>query len=361
MIAKALLFATLMFAACQGFERVAPPGDARAAHDASADSSIVGDLGCGSCEPEALVEGLHHVAAIDLDQDHVYWADAADLDAYAHVGRVPKGGCAAGVQCAEVLAPQRFAITALRVSQGYVFWSERYDDVRFADTGSIWRLTLEGRVLKELAPTQNQPLDLLVHEDTLYWANEAEIRRRNAWAETAEIGLVQQSLARPIALAISMQRLFFSNLGGDAVPAYVVSTRLDGSDWQVIAENQSTPVAIAVGPLYVYWADSTRGVVMRAQSDGLGLVSAFLSNLKEPNAVLVHDGTLYVAEAGTKGDYTDGKIIAVRLDGTGRTTLAENQLRPHALAIDESALYWANYGTSSPTGYNSSVMKLVLP
>lgn len=361
MTRRALLMMALLTSACQGFERVASPLDSTTAHDASVDRVPYDDLGCGSCEPRALAQGLQHVVAIDVDDAHVYWADAANLQSHAHIGRVPKVGCAAGVQCTEVVTAERFSITALRLSQGHLFWTERFDENFSDDSGSLWRLDLAGGQPVAVATEQTQPVDLLVHDDTLYWANEAELRRRDAWQSSATTEVLQNLLPRPNALAISMGRIFFTNLGNGVVYGYVASTRLDGSDWQVIAQNQKQPVAIAVGPLYVYWADSARGVVMRAQSDGQGLTSAFLSNLLSPNALLIHEGVLYVSEGGSADDRSDGRIFAVRLDGTGRATLAESQNQPTALAIDEGALYWANYGKRGTTVLDSSVMRLDLP
>jgi hypothetical protein len=103
----------------------------------------------------------------------------------------------------------------------------------------------------------------------------------------------------------------------------------------------------------LYWTNwTTNGSVMRAPLDsvppdgsGAGDTPVTLvPNVNKPMALAVHGGSVYYTTTPSSGNGTIQRV------GFGQA-LATGQLNPEAIAVDDTGVYWTNWGTSG------SVMK----
>ena len=91
------------------------------------------------------------------------------------------------------------------------------------------------------------------------------------------------------------------------------------------------------------------------------VIAAFASDRRTPNDVLVDGDWLYLAEGGSAPYYQDGRIVALKLDGTGSQVLADGQRYPRSLAVDANAVYWVDTGTLDSDQYDGAVMRVAKP
>jgi hypothetical protein len=119
---------------------------------------------------------------------------------------------------------------------------------------------------------------------------------------------------------------------------------LDDGGSQLVADGLAYPGHIAPDGDRVFWISDGR--IYRADLDA-GTAAPFVT--ENAWALAVHGGALFWT--------VENEVHSLDLDGGQLKTIARNQAAPHAIAADDVAVYWLNYGTT-PEGADGQLMKL---
>jgi hypothetical protein len=165
--------------------------------------------------------------------------------------------------------------------------------------------------------------------------------------------------ASSFGLAAGGGQVYFSGtIGGKPKLARVPST---GGQVVAIADIDAVNVAlVALLDSNVYWADQFSGRIIKVLPSGFStlVVPAPHSNGVEANltAFAVDSSGIY----WTIDDRVEGgSVHRASLDGSSPLTLAINQSRPNAIALDGNNVYWIDQPSSS--GGVGAVMKMRKP
>lgn len=104
---------------------------------------------------------------------------------------------------------------------------------------------------------------------------------------------------------------------------------------------------IAVTSSHIYWADSNRNSLARADTATGASATQFITGLNDPRGVAVSGGFIYWAD-----DLDHGTIGRARLDGSGvNNSFITGARGPCGVTIAGGDIYWANsgYGTTGTT------------
>jgi hypothetical protein len=164
-----------------------------------------------------------------------------------------------------------------------------------------------------------------------------------------------QELTNPSGLAIGGTSLYWVNDGvpfsGPGGPNGAVMTQAlsDGGPPVTLSTTATiAPYGLAVGAMYVYWADNSAGTVMKAPLTG-GSPTMLASGQVNPQNIAVDATNVYWINAGSPG-----AVMKVTLEGdTSPMTLAPAQDYPNNLVTDGTSVYWTN-----ADGLTGTVMKV---
>jgi hypothetical protein len=114
----------------------------------------------------------------------------------------------------------------------------------------------------------------------------------------------------------------------------------------VLASGQSNANAIAVGGGYVYWTEFAAGAVKRCPVTGCGSKAEIVAQVAGSYTMgLAIDTTTAYFSAKLSSNVVAGTIYAVPLDGSSQPIpIATSQDHPVWLTIDQTNVYWANWG-----------------
>jgi hypothetical protein len=283
------------------------------------------------------------VAASDYDS-HVYWTTFDKL-ANSHIGRQLKAGGGAPTRIPFPLVngqpggkARALAVDIDTSGVGFVYWAT-------FDTNILYRLPLPSfsgtpEIVAQGEPYVRGPNNIVADGGAIYWTNEGT---PGSGATTANTGSVV-SMTKPV------------TDGGAPV-------------FTTLVVNANAPRGIAVDAGNVFFTDSgyqstQSGKVRRILKTGasqtpVDLVTG-LGNTRELalcHASLPTDCTTDKWVYFTS--YTDGTVQRVLKDGTKVQTLATGQNFPIGIAVDDAAVFWANYGTKATP--NGTIARLPKP
>jgi hypothetical protein len=324
-----------------------------------------------STTPQVLADGRAHPQDLVVMGGFVMWVDQGTSAVGARDGkllRAPVEGCR-DLTCPEALASDLYspAGVALSLDGAHLYFSELADVVTLgANTGHIWQIDLGvGAETPSLfAMGQDGPTRIAADQDALYWVNHdgGEVRRQ--WLDMGTPGglaiAAMQDTPMDIAVDVAAARVYWTDAGTGDFGGAVHVADPDGQNERTIAQGQAITRGLSLGPTYVYWANAGNGTVMRALPTGME-VSVFASDRRTPNDLLVDGDWIYLAEGGTAPAYLDGRIVALKLDGSAEKVLADDQKYPRALAMDGSAVYWVNVGSRDSDQSFGAVMRVAKP
>jgi hypothetical protein len=153
------------------------------------------------------------------------------------------------------------------------------------------------------------------------------------------------TLALGLGLASAAQAFVYWGAGGANA---IGRANLDGTGLNTsFVSGVTTPYGLAVDASHIYWADLTNGNIGRANIDGSGANQTFVTGASGPAAVAV-DGT-YVYWANSTG-HTIGRAPLADPNGLGKdqsfvTTGASSQ--PNGLAVNATHIYWSDLGAAT--------------
>ncbi|XP_066267548.1 low-density lipoprotein receptor-related protein 5-like [Branchiostoma lanceolatum] len=127
----------------------------------------------------------------------------------------------------------------------------------------------------------------------------------------------------------------------------------NGTNMEIVAENgviSPTDVALDFAGRNVYWTDSGSYVIRVARMDGeysRVIVQEDEPITAQPQGIALdpENGYMYWTSAGTPGHEDEAKIERAGMDGSGRETLVNTELKsPRGIAIDVQGqrLYWCD-------------------
>jgi hypothetical protein len=207
------------------------------------------------------------------------------------------------------------------------------------NSGSVMMVPIDGGMLTILAPNQNKPYDIVVHDGFVYWTNEgpsdskdgAVIRMRLDWSSPAEPLAVMEPY--PQSIAVDAMNLCWTSAES------VTKAKHDGSfpdkEFAPLTTTDTGYSRIALGGTSVYWTNTdVRAVKKKSIYGG-----------EDPKTLAEYGTPFGIAVDGTSVYWTspaDGEVWKVGIDGGTRTRLAEDQGKPTGIALDKKFVYWAN-------------------
>ncbi len=211
--------------------------------------------------------------------------------------------------------------TRLHSNGTYFVWSDN-------TTPGIYRMLVAGGPVETLWQQSPKPYVLDVDATTVYFTTGTDVQSipsngaAPAIASLMATGFIDVSAGR-----VDHDQLYVADIGlevdtpqgNTTFPGHPDGTmsRISLADHQVeaLATNLDTPVAIAVSNSVLVWAES-----------------GSLTTYGGPNNTSYDAGTL-------------GRVMRSGLDGSNPSVVADHQVKPGAVAIDETRIYWANAGT----------------
>jgi HYDIN/CFA65/VesB-like, Ig-like domain/Low-density lipoprotein receptor repeat class B len=146
-------------------------------------------------------------------------------------------------------------------------------------------------------------------------------------------------ISAPVARALSPPRIYWANIGAGAI----AEANLDG-----IAPNPnfitgaSGPLGVAVDATHIYWANFNTGTIGEANLDGTAVNQSFIAGAGEPRGIAVDDQHIYWT------NQLAGSIGEANLDGSAiNQNLITGISNPSGLAVDGRHIYWADVGAGT--------------
>lgn len=277
----------------------------------------------------------------------------------------------------------------LVVDEAFVYYGSRGTPPDYPD-GKIYKVPKAGGKPVLLAEGLNLPLNMAIDAERLYWTNaghfgvpEGSVVSLAKGAAQVAPTVIAAGLVRPGNPVIVGDRLFWTVR--DLSPGRVLSAHKDGSDPAptVVAEGVMNPSDLEPAAGTLVWAsrgDPATGVaplVERAALDGsqrvtlaTGIAGSNYQLGVAPDAVFVGsfvDGMIHrvpfdlavgpsvitkplgdpqeIVVDGARLFVTTGKglrVLAVPLVGGEPTVIADDQLFPSYLAMDDESIYWTD-------------------
>jgi hypothetical protein len=219
-----------------------------------------------------------------------------------------------------------------------VYWANQGFVVDAGFAGSIATCGLAGcpqSMAMLLAPLEQGPLDIAVAAGTVYWTDAYGGRVRSC----ASAGCAQN----PTTIATTSELL--SGVAVDSTSIYwaepklgnIVKCPLSGcTDPAPFATGQNSPQQVEVVSTTLFW--SSADAIMSCPASGcLGSPDVFANNQVNAFALASDPSNLYWTTLA-------GNVLSCPLSGcTTPTVLAASQGQPTAIAVDNTAVYWADY------------------
>jgi len=205
-----------------------------------------------------------------------------------------------------------------------------------------------------LAPSQGAPVEIALHNDTLYWGNDVDrtVSTLPVAGGTASVLYPGRTAVR--GFAFDATRLYFTRV----VFNIVESAALDGTNSGSFTNAREPGAAgIATDVSAAYWATydgGTTGLIRTAALGARGTGTTLVSNQVSPDGVAVDATSIY----WTTHTPTGGTVMKVPKAGGTPVTLAGNQANPHSIAVAGGFVYWTNQGDG--TANTGSVRRIAV-
>jgi hypothetical protein len=322
----------------------------------------------GMCQPIALAANQPQgPSGIALSASNVYWAnynswqilsvgkDGGGITIVAH--DATDGG--------EVAAPE-----SVQTDDNYVYWVDNEDNSDPTNAGRIARCPLggcDGGPSQVLVTNLYYPSTMSIDDAGLYWSDLKyyvfRANKSDGGVQTLALGTAQVD-----SLALDTSYVYWADESGNVNRTLKGASDPDGSPPPLYTSGASTfyPYGLAVDGTNVYFAnDDPNGLIQVMPVTGAGSAQppAFAGSLQRPLSIALDATNVYWIDVGTDpGDggtpFTDGTIMMCPKAGcptSGPILLAKAQEQPQQIVVDDKAIYWTLYGTTSNTG---GVMKL---
>jgi sugar lactone lactonase YvrE len=294
------------------------------------------------------------------------------------------------------LATQQLGAYGVAVWGGYVYWTSNSHTPGSVPGAVLRRALSAGATPETLSDDEAQPNGLAVDASGVYWVANASGALRHCshdgravaahdvtvgpaapdvvvlddvyayWsthfgkriARVPKAGAAAPDLSidvqdRPNGVAIDADTIYWTDTGAEMPPAAIARASKSGDAVTVITVPPSAPFCLWVDDQYVYWTSDNAGPtpVRRAPKTAVGGVAGAIGGDEAPSRGITGDDEFVYFST------TAGEIIALNKQNEDRQELANGQLQPQFIAVDESCVYWANRGLEDGTGAVMTVAK----
>jgi hypothetical protein len=296
----------------------------------------------GVCQPYAIVSGNQGPYGVATHAGVVFFSSTDNT-----ISR-----CTAD-SCADTLTqmtsgqgfPRRLTTDDTNVywaNEGYVFG----DGGLSGSIGTCGLLGCPGGLATLLAAPENGPVDIAVSADKLYWTT--QIGRLVRDCPISGCGDMAMTLASPAqnvsGVAVDEVNVYWA----EPMAGNVMECPLGGCKTLTpFATGQGGPMqVIVVGEIdgTLYWSNHDEGTIMRCDTSSAPCSPKVFASGQAGAFALAHDAkNLYWTL-----DSLAGQVLSCPLAGcVTPVVLGDMQKNPTAIAVDDTAVYWTNYGGGS--------------
>jgi hypothetical protein len=294
----------------------------------------------------SLALGQAHPTRLVLDSQSVYWINQGPDNGDGTVMKIAKTG---GAATTLATASGEHA-TALALDGISLYWA--HSD---GTSGTIAVMSASGGVSQTLVTDASWPGDLAIGSDTIYWSR---IGLGSGISSAPKTG------GSPTSILDGASLVTFLRLDGTTL--YFVDTGAGPQNGQIgaLVLGQHTPTTLAdalARPHHLggdadtlYFATEGDGHVRSVPKATTG-GDTLAYGQQGPYGVALDETSLYwtnrAADPTTDAcTGTDGSLMAMSLTKRIPVVLAEGLRCPMAIAVDDSGVYWVEYGADSPVG-----------
>jgi len=206
-------------------------------------------------------------------------------------------------------------------------------------------------------PNQNNPNQILVYGDYLYWADTGLGTINSVPLDGGDDNVVTlySGQDNPTGIAVVGDSLYWTNTGDSANNGTKNGTVNTGqlavgnTNAYPLISNQDHPIGLATDGTYLYWANSGDGTINKATLAGESPYP-IVSGQAQPYGVAVSGSYLYwttwnwIPGTGPSGP---GSIYQAPLSGEFANKLVDGLHLPSGLAVDNTSVYWASFGDNA--------------
>jgi len=280
--------------------------------------------------PEAIVSknfADYHV--VDFDNGKIYWSDTGTNSVHS----VDLDG-----------SNQKIIIPDLTEPQG-IDLSEA-GELILVDHKRIAKFDTDGNFIADIVDGLDNPTDLVVHDDFIYWGDKAE----SAIFRASIDGMSQQQIISAVYVLVDIEvntstdELYWTQAPGIPNGSGIFKANLNGSGRQTVLEDFINGIAIDGVNDEIYYSESVTHVIHKASlsdiSNGTVLVDEFLRN---PITITIdkNGGRLFFLNE----QFRDFLYVVSLADGSGLTAVASSDVyQPTRFAFDtlNNHIYWVN-------------------
>ncbi|HEX8795045.1 MAG TPA: hypothetical protein VF765_29060 [Polyangiaceae bacterium] len=192
-----------------------------------------------------------------------------------------------------------------------------------------------------LAGNQTSPTCIRLYAGDVYWSTNSGASTSGIWHVPADGGGMPRTLATAFyvaGLTVGPNGVYWTDPSG-------VETLIDGGPSNFVGGTNAQMVT--ADDASVYWSDWGTNKPIYAEPFGMPAASPptpiYPTNAGTAFGLVVSGGTLYWTTNDTNP--MDGLVVSGSVAGGQATTMATGQANPLGVAVDTTAVYWANSGT----------------
>lgn len=306
----------------------------------------------GACQPVVIAHAPAPFSVV-LDDARVYWVSVGPGSVWSGPGEiwsVKKDGTDLRMVATGLDGPQ-----AVFADSSNLFWTE-------LNAGRLWRADRNGaNAIVIYDRGAGGAFNLVADATSVYWVDYYQSQSiqkvpRGAGPDAGVPTIVAANQRYPFGIAQDANNIYWSDREGSfmgplpdgGIPGRIWMAPKDGSSSPVLlATDQANPFHVAVDATSLYWVDNGSGSVMRLRFGETTPTEVL--HVSAPYGVAVDNANVYVTSLG---EYQgDGKLLSVPKGGGAAFVMASGLPGPTRLAVDDTAVYWANH-------YGGTVMKI---
>jgi hypothetical protein len=291
---------------------------------------------------EVLADGQDHPARIEVDEEGIYWTRPAHDQDGAVMTMAKEDG-----EPSSLVTAVDGDVTALALGGSTLYFASASAD---EGTSTISSVAVTGGASTEIATASGWAGDLAVGSAMVYWSY---VGQGSGILQAPLAGGAAESLyhegSRVTFLWLDETSIFFADTGTGPQTGAIGEVRVASGYATLITDQLARPYHLVGNEEFLYAATAGDGRVRRITKSG-DSVSTLVSGQAEPYGVALDETGVYwtnrAAEAAT-GECTgaNGSVGAWLFDRAGSVELASGLACPMGIAVDESGIYWVNYGS----------------